>query len=165
MAQSKGLGGALYLEFRRDNFTHQFMFTPLVVHPDNNEIIPATVISRLISEDHPRRPWKFRVLPHEKAIQVDASTGKLKQIADLKDAVAAIAPGLQNINLYLESTRTAGWVLYKDQPIIVEINNEDAIDLSTAATPSGLMRRLDRARRAAGFADELFDTVSTGSSI
>ena len=58
MDKNKVLGKALYLEFRKEQYTVQLVLTPEAVN-ENGEYVPMRLMRRQISAYHPRKTWRF----------------------------------------------------------------------------------------------------------
>jgi hypothetical protein len=48
------------------------------------------------------------------------------------------------------------WKLRNDKPLVVEVSQQDLIDVINWSSPQGLLRRVLRTRKEAGFPEELF---------
>jgi hypothetical protein len=104
------------------------------------------VLSRQISETHPRKSWRFYSSPVPTNIY---------KIDELVLGVSQAAPFILDIEHYFRGFADAGWDVYKT-PIAVELTYDDVREVSTQNTPQAFMRRLSRARVGAGYDESLF---------
>lgn len=157
MDKNKVLGKALYLEFRKEQYTLQFILTPEAVN-EAGEYVPLTLMRRQISAYHPRKTWRFDNAGHGKRIErmndvlnVDFSF----QGMELNQAKYYAKRDLQFVKPLLSQMYHQGWKL-EHKPVAVEFSQEDSQKISENATPQGLIRRILRVRDAVGFPKELF---------
>jgi hypothetical protein len=153
-------GKALYLEFRKADYTYQMVMMPNTINMAGTEIIPATVMTRRISTWHPRRNWGFTDNRRGRVIiERDPVEGFMKYEAERARELA----GDVFKSLNLESTMTSlfhkGWTLYKT-PLVVEFSYKDINTAQTAKTPNDLIRRIQRSREAAGWGESYFNEVA-----
>ena len=161
MDKNKVLGKALYLEFRKEQYTIQLVLTPEAVN-ENGEYVPIKLMRRQISSYHPRKTWRFdsagtgATNEHkDKVIQFDNS---FKQF-ETADAKYLGKMALQFVKPLLSQLHHQGWVIEKS-PFAIEFAQEDATKIAEGATPQGLVRRILRTREALGFPTDLFKTAS-----
>ena len=161
MDKNKVLGKALYLEFRKEQYTIQLVLTPEAVN-ENGEYVPIKLMRRQISSYHPRKTWRFDSAGlgsensrKDAVIQFD-STFKQFETADAKYHAKT---ALQFVKPLLSQLHHQGWVMEKS-PFAVEFAQEDATKIDEGSTPQGLVRRLLRTREALGFPTDLFKTAS-----
>ena len=156
MDKNTVLGKALYLEFRRGQYTLQAILTPEVID-ENGELRTTTLMRRQISEHHPRKSWRFDSASTVKraernAIRHPDGTFKEYEISEAKflaqEALAFVTPLLSQVH-------HQGWTLQK-QPVAVEYSFEDLTLVRSQSTPQGLIRRVLRSREALGFDKNLF---------
>lgn len=152
---AKSVGVALYLEFRREENTQQFLFTPEVVSPESGKVVNMYFISRQVSAANPRRSWRFRECP---TVSKGDAYGNIAPISDPQAALAVAAERVEFVQSYLSSMESGGWTLYK-MPLAIEMTGEDALKIEKRESPAALVRRLVNARAAADF-DESFWKVA-----
>lgn len=159
MDKNKVLGKALYLEFRKEQYTVQLVLTPEAVN-ENGEFVPMRLMRRQISSHHPRKTWRFdnagmgTINEHkERVMNFD---GSFKQM-ETADAKYEAKQQLQFVKPLLSQLHHQGWVLEKS-PFAVEFAQEDAMKIAENATPQGLVRRILRVREVLGFPTDLFAT-------
>lgn len=156
MDKNTVLGQALYLEFRRGQYTLQLILTPEVID-ENGELRPTTLLRRQISETHPRKSWRFDNAGHTKAVERKAvlePSGEFKKY-DLAEAKFLAREALQFVKPILSQVHHQGWELQK-QPVAIEYSFEDLTLVRSQNTPQGLIRRVLRSRDALGFDKNLF---------
>lgn len=160
MDKNTVLGKALYLEFRRENYTLQMVLLPDSIDETGN-YTPVTLMRRQISSYHPRKSWRFdkpsySLVPELKGIAVDMENKPL--VLDVDTAKVVAKTHLQFVKPLLSQLHHQGWTLQK-QPVAVEFSHEDRTLVEGKNTPQGLVRRILRSREAFGFDKELFATV------
>lgn len=149
---SKAVATALYLEFRRENHTSQVILVP----PYNNTLSGAfeapRIITRQISSENPRRPWKF----FSSSALESTPTDLLGREADVDKAAMKSLPVLNELSSFFAGYHSGGWQLYRT-PVSVELSQDDINDITAKETPNAFLRRVLRARGEAGFSEDLFD--------
>jgi hypothetical protein len=154
-------GKALYLEFRKDNYTYQVIITPPAIDIEGN-YVPASAMERRISSWHPRRNWNFSSVPTNAdfALQRDAD-GSFSQMLDTAQAQFVASVHIKRlIARTLDSLFHKGWALLK-QPVAVEATYKDLALIKSGKTSNDLVRRIERSRKAFGFPEALFDEPVT----
>jgi hypothetical protein len=149
---------ALYLEFRKENYTYQLVLTPDTVSMDKTKIHTSTLLSRRISAFHPRRNWQFTIARKSSRV-TRTPEGQLAQ-TDLDTAKAFAeyrAPHV--VSFLMNNLFTKGYTLYK-QPIFVEASFKDIETIAQQKTPNDLWRRIVRSREAFDFGDAFFNAVA-----
>lgn len=154
MRNDKVVGTALYVELRKEGYTSQFLLTPEVVV--DGKVVPFTTRSRVVSAEHPRKPWTGRPSPTVSSLeQVEAGETELEEAA--KAAVTRLQPYLG----YFENLAANGdWELYME-PLAVQMTAEDARQVASAGTPEALIRRIQSARVEANYGEPLWDETKT----
>ena len=148
------VGKALYLEFRKDQYTYQVILVPHSISLAN-EVVPPAFIRRRVSVWHPRRNWQLDKLTSAPVPTRDAY-GAFEQnpveigVEDFVSKVyAKIAGQFANLN-------AQGWTLY-ERPLVVEYSYEDLDAIQNGKTPNQLYRRVERSRKAVAWDDSLFN--------
>lgn len=144
---SKAVATALYLEFRRENHTAQVILTPPVHNAVADKFENASVLNRQISDENPRRPWKF---------YSSENSSDLGFATSVEDATTRSLPILNELSSFFAGFVAGGWVLYQT-PIAVDMSQDDLNDVSARETPNALIRRILKARAEAGFSEDLWD--------
>jgi hypothetical protein len=145
-------GKALYLEFRKGQYTYQVITTPLTVGADNSTIVPFTTLRRRISTWHPRRNWgvdKSRLTGFSR----DAYGDFEKDTRQVRDADLANLVGSLMTNQFA-SLVSQGWELYK-HPLVVEFNYDELDIVHNGKMPVPLYRRIERVRKNQGWPESL----------
>lgn len=157
MDKNKVLGKALYLEFRREQYTVQLVVTPEAVN-ENGEYVPMSLMRRQISSYHPRKSWRFdnagNAKNAERKVEVLNLDGSFKELP-LDSAKFSGKMGLQFVKPLLSQLHHQDWKMEKT-PVMIEFSQEDAEKISKSETPQGLVRRILRVREALGFPSDLF---------
>lgn len=160
MDKNTVIGKALYLEFRRENYTLQMVLLPDSIDELGN-YKPVSLMRRQISSYHPRKSWRFdspsySTTPTLKEYAVGADN--TMNVLDLTTAKFVAKMNLQFIKPLLSQVHHQGWTL-QNKPIAVEFSHEDRTLVEGKNTPQGLVRRILRSREVFGFDKELFTTV------
>jgi hypothetical protein len=142
---------ALYLEFRNDDVTSQFVITPEMVSDSDGTFVPLTMMHRQVSADKSGLSWRFRISSVSESTTKDSS-GPLITQGDVKEALTYAQSIFKPISGFIASMQTATppWTLYKT-PLSVEIGPLETAAIAKKETPDGLIRRIGRARAEAGF--------------
>ena len=149
-------GKALYLEFRKENYTYQMIVTPPAIDVAGN-YIPACLMERRLSSYHPRKNWNFSSVTQNDTYAIARNVdGDFEQL-DIELATKVGALHIQRlIARTLDSLFHRGWKLYK-QPVAVEATYKDLTTIKSGKTSNDLVRRVERSRKHFGFPEELFD--------
>lgn len=148
------VGKALYLEFRKDQYTYQVVITPHAITLEN-EVVPPAFIRRRVSVWHPRRNWQIDKLNRVEVPTRDAD-GNFEQnsvevgVENFAETAYGFIKGQFN-NLLAQD-----WKLY-ERPLVVEFSYEDLTAIRDGKTPNQLYRRIERSRKAVAWSDELFN--------
>jgi hypothetical protein len=148
------VGKALYLEFRKDQYTYQVVITPHAITLEN-EVVPPAFIRRRVSVWHPRRNWQLDKLNRVETPTRDAD-GNFEQnsvevgVENFAETAYGFIKGQFN-NLLAQD-----WKLY-ERPLVVEFSYEDLTAIRDGKTPNQLYRRIERSRKAVAWSDELFN--------
>lgn len=138
---------ALYLEFRRENYTSQAILVPGVHNAVKGTNQKAQIITRQISSVNPRRSWRYYSFKTEPSLEPTSSLAAV--VSEVKGIMAEIAP-------FYVGYVAGGWKLVY-QPLAVEMSQDDLNDIHDGNTPNALLRRVLKARAEAGFPDNIFD--------
>lgn len=148
------VGKALYLEFRKDQYTYQVILTPHAVSLEK-ELIYPTFVRRRISVWHPRRNWNIDKLKVDNALSRDAN-GNIEQFASDISVQSVIDEIYQKFGRNFENLLAQGWNLYQ-KPISVEVSYEDLDLLKDGKMSNNLYRRIERSRKAFDWTESLFN--------
>ena len=151
MTDTKVVGKALYLEFRRDGETNQVIITPEAINAAG-KYVPITTYRRRISSTSPRKTWKQMSTVFKS--EVDPMTNKLVALGR-EHALATVPDRISYTDNLFTQLINSGWALYK-QPIAVEVTVEDLEDIRLSKTPYKILGRITRCRRALNFGEPLF---------
>lgn len=148
------VGKALYLEFRKDQYTYQVIVTPHAITLEN-EVIPPAFLRRRVSVWHPRRNWQLDKFSSVHRPSRDAD-GNFDQ-TDLEIGVENYAEEIfKSMSGQLRNLQSQGWQLY-ERPLVVEFSHEDLDAIAQGKTPNQLYRRVERSRKALSWGDSLFN--------
>jgi hypothetical protein len=151
MSDTKVVGKALYLEFRRAGETNQVIITPEAINAAG-KYVPITTYRRRISASSPRKTWKQMSTMFKS--EVDPMTNKLVALGR-EHALATVADRISYTDNLFNQLINAGWAVHK-QPITVEVTLEDLEDIRMSKTPYKILGRITRCRRALNFGEPLF---------
>ena len=148
---------ALYLEFRKQNYTYQIIAVPATVSMDSSKVIPPMFMSRRITSWSPRKNWAFSTSPivaEVAAMVTRDAMGELIQITKEEASQYASQVVQKGAGLLFDNIASRGYTLYK-QPITVEASYKDISLMNNSSTPADLYRRILRSREAFGFGAEV----------
>lgn len=143
----QGIG--VYAEFARDNQTTQIIIVPDGF--DNAGVeVRAAIISRKVSDSHPKKTWQFAYLP---AINVDS-------IGD--DDVLTYAENRLRYSrtLFDRLVMETGWTLVQ-KPILVEVSRKDYDSIRARKTPTKMLYRISQSRTALGYPADLIRSAAS----
>jgi hypothetical protein len=148
------VGKALYLEFRKDQYTYQVVITPHAITLEN-EVVPPAFIRRRVSVWHPRRNWQLDKLNRVQVPTRDAD-GNFEQNAIEVGVENFVETAYGFIKSQFNNLLAQDWKLY-ERPLVVEFSYEDLTAIRDGKTPNQLYRRIERSRKAVSWSDELFN--------
>lgn len=148
------VGKALYLEFRKDQYTYQVILTPHSISLENEVVAPA-FIRRRISVWHPRRNWQIDKLTKVKVPTRD-SDGKFEKNPVEISVENYAEESFGFIKGQFKNLLAQEWKLY-ERPLVVEFSYEDLTAIQQGKTPNQLYRRIERSRKAVAWDDSLFN--------
>jgi len=151
MADTKVVGKALYLEFRRAGETNQVIITPEAINAAG-KYVPITTYRRRISASNPRKTWKQMSTVFRS--EIDPATNKLVALGR-EHALATVADRISYTDNLFNQLVTSGWSVYK-QPIVVEVTEDDLEDIRLSKTPYKILGRITRCRRTLNFGESLY---------
>jgi hypothetical protein len=145
-------GKALYLEFRKGQYTYQIITTPLTVGADNSTIVPFSTLRRRISTWHPRRNWgvdRSRLKGFTRDAYGDFEKSPIQdRSVDLENLLGSLMTN------QFASLVSQEWELYK-HPLVVEFNYEELDTIHNGKMPVPLYRRIERVRKNQGWSESL----------
>ncbi len=151
MSDTKVVGKALYLEFRRAGETNQVIITPEAINAAG-KYVPITTYRRRISSSNPRKTWKQMSTVFRS--EIDPATNKLV-VLGREHALATVADRISYTDNLFNQLVTSGWTVYK-QPIVVEVTEDDLEDIRLSKTPYKILGRITRCRRTLNFGESLY---------
>lgn len=155
-------GKALYLEFRKDAYTFQMIFTPWAITLEN-EVVPFANLRRRISTYHPRRNWTIdkNFGPSSYPAPPRDAYGEFEKL-DLDQAKEHAGQNVSAVAHQFNQLYAQGWTLYQ-RPLAVEFSYEDLANIRDGKTPNGLYRRIERSRKALSWGESLFNSVAVSA--
>jgi hypothetical protein len=155
-------GTCMYLEFRKDSTTAQIVIVPEHAREGSASAGPAPAVlmhrRQDISKAQRRQRWDFEtiVAPNLDARAVNPVTGLIRKGESLQVAMQEASVMYRQIAPFIESLFSSGFQLYK-APLLMEIGPAEIQALDSGNRPDGLLRRIDRCRKDAGFSAELWE--------
>lgn len=155
--QSKLVGQSLYFELVSNLDTKsvsQIIITPSVIL--DGKRIPNSMIRRSVSQWSPRAQWQITQIATT-VIDTKLVGTEREFVKDLtSDAKnSLVLETLSPIQKQLDYLLQKEWMLRDGKFITVETSEQDVIDISKYNTPQGLIRRITRTRKDAGFPETL----------
>jgi hypothetical protein len=148
-------GKALYVEFRKEGYTYQFILTPEANF--NGQFYPVHFVRRNMNAWQARKNWSIDSTRHLVAPPSDAM-GDFSQ-ASKEEADEASLLKLQFVKTTLSDLFYKEWKVFQT-PIAVEVTYEDLDIIAQKKTPQALIRRIQRSRVHFGFGEELVPAVA-----
>ena len=151
------VGRAVYMEFRNGKGETQ----QCIVVPDgfasDGSYVPSSRVCRRVSADKPKTPWGIRASTWQNAYNAD----RAEILPVTKDDLAAsLNERRQHYLPFLDQLSTAGYTLFQDAIIAVEVTSADLEDIRTHRTPWKILNRITRSRRGLGLPEEIYDTTA-----
>lgn len=160
MDYNKGvIGFALYMEYRMAGQTQQILFTPPFLDEKTSKVVEPWVLSRVVSAERPKSEWAYKAVSLP-GVEPDMANKTLRQAPTVSKAAEMVDKTLEWLGRYMVNAANVGWKFQGD-PIIVEVTERDAADLSKNANPKGLLRRIELPSRGtrveAGYPDRIWE--------
>ena len=146
----KVMGMGIYLEFPKDEGkqTTQILITPQG-KTEKGEVVDMAIISRTVSEWSPRKQWRTNM------VRPSAPAETLSSDDKALDMTSQVERFLQRQMMYgLTNLRGS-------RPIVFEMTDVDFTDVRAWKAPASALRRIQKARVAIGFPEELFTKSPT----
>lgn len=139
----QGIG--VYAEFRRAGQTMQLIITP-DAYTTTGELIPMTLIRRVVTKDTPKKQWKNSVFRDNGFVEM------VKAGTTIQDSEKELFTEgrMRYATHHFDEIVRQGWTL-EQKPILVEVSRHDADDLSKGKTPNKIIYRVHISRKALGF--------------
>lgn len=153
------VGKALYLEFRKGVNTAQVIITPEGID-NTGKYVPVSTWRRQISSWSPKKPWRCYASSATEVTTArkDVCIGEIKEVADIDSALAMSRKAVVDLTTTLNNLYNSDWEIV-EKPLVIEFSLEDLIDTVSWNTPQALIRRIGRARKEAGYPDELITEI------
>lgn len=164
VASSSKFGSATYFEFQKAGDPKagalQLLVVPTFKNPDPTvfEMVPATFWMRNISEQHPRRAWNvtYITLTQEEKDDIINPSEALSNEQIATYAAAQLKEADVSLRGFIaRDFKPIG------KPVTIDLGADDLRDLAELSSqPSGLTRRVLRARETAGYPENIIPPVS-----
>jgi hypothetical protein len=137
-------GVAVYAEFRKGTSgTAQ-----IIVIPDGydnaGKLHGLTIARRVVSQDSPKKPWRFTTLDAVAEGDVIADDDR-EEFAERRMAIPSTL---------LDQYLNGGWALVGD-PLLIESSKKDMDSIAVGKTPTKMIYRITQSRTAAGYPADL----------
>jgi hypothetical protein len=153
------VGKALYLEFRKGVNTAQIIVTPEGID-NTGKYVPVSSWRRQVSSWSPKKPWRCYATANTDVVSIrkDVCIGEIKEMADPDSALTLARKTIVDLTTTLNNLYNAEWEIV-EKPLVIEFSLEDLIATASWDTPQALIRRIGRARKEAGYPDELITEI------
>ena len=137
---------ALYMELTKDTRGSQVLVIPPLYDSLSGRTMPAQIMTRKISEAHPRRSWS------KVTVRKEFNSDPVLHIGDMSATTVAelVAPVVDEVGIFITGMAAGRWKMVKE-PVMVELSFEDTRDIQSDKTPNALIRRIMKARAEAGY--------------
>jgi len=155
-AQQTLAGQAIYLEMSNGakGDTAQILLVPMGII--DGKVSQPVMLRRTVNQWSPRAQWQLDKIQTTPVPTIPSGTtatfGTMSDEEKQQLSLEVLSP-IRNQLAYLMEK---GWTLRNDKPLVVEVSQQDLIDVSKWSSPQGLLRRVLRTRKEAGFPEELF---------
>ena len=154
-AQQTLAGQALYLEMTNSKGdTAQILLVPMGII--DGKVSQPAMLRRTLTQWSPRAQWQIDKIQTSPVPTVPSGTtatfGTMSDEEAQQLSLEVLAPIRNQLSYLMEKD----WKLRNDKPLVVEVSQQDLIDVINWSSPQGLLRRVLRTRKEAGFPEELF---------
>jgi hypothetical protein len=154
-AQQTLAGQALYLEMSNaKGDTAQLLLVPMGII--DGKVSQPVMLRRTLTQWSPRAQWQLDKIQTRQVPTIPSGTTATFGTMSNEEAQALSLEVLSPIRNQLSYLMEKGWTLRNDKPLVVEVSQQDLIDVDKWSSPQGLLRRVLRTRKEAGFPEELF---------
>lgn len=155
--QSKLVGQSLYFELVSKQDTKsisQIIITPSVIL--DGKRVPNAMIRRSVSQWSPRAQWQITQISTKVSdTKLFGTEREFVKTMSSDDKNSLVLETLSPIQKQLAYLLEKEWMLRDGKFITVETSEQDVIDINQYNTPQGLIRRIMRTRKDAGFPETL----------
>lgn len=154
-AQQTLAGQALYLEMSNaKGDTAQLLLVPMGII--DGKVSQPVMLRRTLTQWSPRAQWQLDKIQTRQVPTIPSGTTATFGTMSNEEAQALSLEVLSPIRNQLSYLMEKGWTLRNNKPLVVEVSQQDLIDVNGWSSPQGLLRRVLRTRKEAGFPEELF---------
>lgn len=137
---------ALYMELHKDTRGSQVLVIPPLYDSISGTTQRAQIMTRKISEMHPRRSWSKVTVRRD--FNADPSMHEAYPTsAGVTELVTRVA---DEVGVFFTGLAAGRWTVVKE-PVMVEMSFDDIRDIQSDKTPNALIRRIMKARAEAGY--------------
>lgn len=141
-------GISVYAEFSKPGFRTEMFITP-DGFSQTGDLVPATIYTRVVSKDKPKKLWK------QTTVQFADEIAKIGEKAlDLSQKEAYLSKRLEHLTSIFEGVVETGWEIACD-PIMIETSLKDLQDVANGETPIRVVYRINLSRKALGLPAEI----------
>jgi hypothetical protein len=154
-AQNTLAGQALYLEMTNSKGdTAQILLVPMGII--DGTVSNPVMLRRTLTQWSPRAQWQIDKIQTSPVPTVPSGTTATFATMSDEEAQQLSLEVLAPIRNQLSYLMEKDWKLRNDKPLVVEVSQQDLLDVIKWSSPQGLLRRVLRTRKEAGFPEELF---------
>jgi hypothetical protein len=155
-AQQTLAGQALYLEMTNlpKNDTVQILLVPMGII--GGTVSSPVMLRRTVNQWSPRAQWQIDKIQTSPVPTVPSGTTATFGTMSDEEAEQLSLEVLAPIRNQLQYLMEKGWTLRDGKLLSMEVSQQDLIDVNGWSSPQGLLRRVLRTRKEAGFPEELF---------
>jgi hypothetical protein len=141
-------GVSVYAEFSKTGFRTEMFITPDGFTP-TGDLVPATIFTRVVSKDKPKKLWKQTSI---QSADEFASVGT--KDLELSQKEQYLSKRLEHLTSIFEGVVETGWEI-AGNPILIETSRNDLADVAKGETPIRVVYRINQSRKALGFPAEI----------
>lgn len=155
-AQQTLAGQALYLEMTNPpkGDTVQILLVPMGII--DGKVTNPVMLRRTLTQWSPRAQWQLDKIQTRVVPTIPSGTTATFAEMSNEEAQALSLEVLAPIRNQLQYLMEKGWTLRNNELLAMEVSQQDLIDVRNWSSPQGLIRRVLRTRKEAGFPEELF---------
>lgn len=162
MADDSGTASGLALYFElRGNGADGMVLQTLVLQEmiaANGKITPFQLLSRVISEQNPKRSWRFTQDENFTSKATKTPKKTFDRTLTVTDAAAVGLGYLDGVIGAMDALLSSSWTPYRE-PLLLEVGPADVESIAAMDSPRALLDRLRRLRDS-----ENFDALPGGSA-
>jgi hypothetical protein len=141
-------GLSVYAEFSKPGFRTEMFITPDGFTP-TGDLVPATVFTRVVSKEKPKKLWR------QTTIQFADEIAKIgEKELDLSQKEQYLSKRLEHLTSIFEGVVETGWEI-TSEPMLIETSLKDLQEVAKGETPIRVVYRINQSRKALGLPAEI----------